>query len=127
MGLDLRLIPIGQLKKHRSGNVNLVMSAKSLLDIGRVDWDLGRKMHEAATPLPKDHDIWGPSGAVIEEGDHEGERCYGKLVADAYGTAYHWMTAKKLLTFLKKHWPKHPVTAYVKALPPNYRVVLDWH
>ncbi len=65
---------------------------------------------------------------VIRDGHAAGERCYGKLVADAYGEPYRWLTAKELLGCLVEHWPAgNPVTAYVRALPSEDLIVLDWH
>ena len=121
MGLDLRLFPIDHLRQGIFGYSHTV------LELGGLGWDLGAKIKERARRLPDGHDITSHLGGRIRDGHAEGERYYGKLVDDAYGEPYRWLTAKKLLPFLEEHWPKHPITAYVRAMPTDGLIVLDWH
>jgi hypothetical protein len=120
MGLALRLLPIDCL--HGSFGFS-----HNVLELGGLSWDLGAKIRDAARRLPDVHDVTSYLGGRIADGSSKGERCYGKLVDDAYGEPYRWLTARELLTFLEDHWPKHPVTAYVRALPSDGLIVLDWH
>lgn len=121
MGLALRLLPIDFLSQGIFGYSHTV------LDIRAVDWDLGAQMSAAARRLPDGHDITGHLGGRISDGQHKGGSCYGRLTDDAYGKPYCWLTAKELLPFLEEHWPKYPATAYVRALPSEGLIVLDWY
>jgi hypothetical protein len=121
MGLALRLFPIDCLHGGSFGYSHTV------LELGGLSWDLGAEIRENARRLPDGHNITAHLATRIEDGKHEGERCYGRLVNDAYGEPYRWLTAKELLPFLVKHWPKRPATAYVRALPGDGLIVLDWH
>ena len=121
MGLALYLCPIDHLSQGLFGN------AHTVLDLGGVSWDLGAEITERARQLPDGHDISGHLGGRIKDGYHQGGRCYGRFVDDAYGESYRWLTAKELLPFLEEHWPASPITAYVRALPSDNLIVLDWH
>jgi hypothetical protein len=121
MGLALRLFPITRLDQGIFGY------SHSVLELGGLTWDLGEEIRERARRLPDGHDITAYLAAVIPDGEAKGERYYGKLVDDSYGKPYCWLTAKELLPFLDEHWPKHPITAYVRALPSDNLIVLDWH
>ena len=92
-----------------------------------MGWDLGARIKDCARPLPDGHNITVYVGGRIRDGYAKGERYYGKLVNDAYGESYRWLTAKELLPFLEEHWPKDPATAYVRAMPSDGLIVLDWH
>lgn len=120
MGLALYLCPIKDLN-------GLFGNAHTVLDLGNLDWDLGAQIKERSRRLPEGHDICGHLAGRIEEGPHQGERCYGRFIYDSYGEPYCWLTAKELLPFLQKHWPHHPATAYVRAMPSDGLIVLDWH
>jgi hypothetical protein len=120
VGLALRLLPVD----HFHGNFG---NCRSLLELGDLDWDLGGTIRERARLLPDGHDISAHLATRIRDGEHEGSRCYGKLVTDVYGELYRWLTARELVPVLREHWPKHPVTAYVDALPDDRLIVLDWH
>lgn len=121
MGLDLALFPIDHFSQGLFG------IAHTVLPLGGLDWDLGAQIKQRARRLPDGHDIAGHLGGRIKDGYHAGERCYGKLVDDAYGEPYCWLTAKELLPFLEEHWADHPATAYVRAMPSDGLIVLDWH
>ena len=121
MGLALRHFPIDHLSHGVFGY------SHNILDLGGLDWDLGKQIQDRARRLPDGHDITTYLGGRIRDGHAEGERYYGKLDDDAYGEPYRWLTAKELLPFLDEHWSKHPVTAYVRAMPSDGLIVLDWH
>lgn len=120
MGLALRLLPVD----HFRGGYGY---SHSILELGGLDWDLGRSIRDRARLLPDGHDIQAYLGKLIPDGECKGERCYGKLVTDVRGELYRWLTARELLPVLREHWPKHPITAYVAALPDDRLIVLDWH
>jgi hypothetical protein len=121
MGLALRLLPIDHLHQGSYGY------SHNLLELGGMSWDLGAEIQKQGRRLPDGHNITSHLGAIIPDGYAKGERHYGKLNTDVYGEPYRWLTAKELLPFLDEHWPKHPVTAYVHALPSDGLIVLDWH
>ena len=120
MGLALRLLPVDHFR-------NGFGYSHSILELDGLDWDLGGTIRDLARLLPDGHDITAYLGKRIPDGACKDERCYGTLVTDAYGELYRWLTARELLPFLSEHWPKHPVTAYVRALPEDRLIVLDWH
>lgn len=121
MGLALRLFPISHLSQGLFANCHTV------LELGGLDWDLGKEISVQARRLPDGHDIQGHLGSRVPDGYYKGEHRYGKFVDDAYGEPYRWLTAKELLPFLEAHWAGHPVTAYVRAMPSDGLIVLDWH
>jgi hypothetical protein len=121
MGLSLYLCPIKHLNRGLFGN------AHTVLDLGGLDWALGAQIKKCSRRLPDGHDIQGQLAARIKDGYHKGEPCYGRFVDDAYGEPYCWLTAKELLPFLEEHWTEHPITAYVRAMPSDGLIVLDWH
>jgi hypothetical protein len=119
--MRLRLFPIDCLITQADG------FSHTILNLGGLSWDLGAKIRESARRLPDDHHITTHLGSRIPDGKYQGERCYGTLTTDAYGEPYQWLTVRDLLIHLDEHWPKHPVTAYVRALPAGGLIVLDWH
>lgn len=121
MGLALRLFPIDHFSQGYFGY------SHNVLELGGLSWDLGEQIQKCGRWLPDGHDISAHLGSCFADGPCKGERRYGKLVDDSYGEAYRWLSAKELLPFLDEHWPKHPVTAYVRALPSDGLIVLDWH
>ena len=121
MGLALRLLPIDHFSNGCFGY------SHSILELGGLDWNLGNAIHNHARLLPDGHNITAYLAKLIPDGECKGERGYGKLATDAYGELYRWLTARELLPLLREHWPKHPVTAYVSALPEDQLIVLDWH
>ena len=121
MGLSLFLFPIDDLYRGTSG------FSHTILNIGDVSWDLGAEIQKVARRLPDGHDISAFLAGTIRNGANKGERCYGTLAKDRYGEPYRWLTAEELLPFLKKHWSKHPATGYVRAMPSDGLIVLDWH
>jgi len=119
MGLALRLLPVDRF--HEGFGIS-----NSVLELGGLPWDLGSTIRDLARLLPDGHDISAYGAKLILDGECKGERCYGKLVNDVYGEPYRWLTAKELHPFLAEHWPKHPVRAYVLAMPDD-RLIVDWH
>jgi hypothetical protein len=120
MGLALRLLPIDKL-------IGTWGSSFNVLELGGISWDFAPKIQAFATLLPPGHDIHAWCGTRIKTGAHKGEHVFGKLDTDCYGERYTWITARDLLPFLLEHWSKHPATAYVRALPEDRWIVLDWH
>ena len=106
MSLALRLFPLDYLS---SGSLHGY--SHTVLELGELSWDLGGELREAARRLPDNHDITAHLGSRIPDGHYKGEHCYGALRTDAYGEPYRWLTARELIVYLDKHWPKHPVTA----------------
>ncbi len=120
MGLSLRLFPIDHLR----GTFGY---SHTILELGDLDWEIGDEIKRCARRLPDGLDITSYLGGRIRDGHAAGERYYGKLVEDGYGEPYCWITARELLRFLKEHWAGHPITAYVRAMPIDGLIVLDWH
>ena len=121
MGLALRLLPITSLHQGIRGY------SHTILELGGLSWDLGADIRALARRLPDGHDITAHLAKRVKDGYHKGESIYGKLVEDSYGEPYRWLTAKELLPFLDEHWPKDPITAFVRAMPSDGLIVLDWH
>jgi hypothetical protein len=137
MGIDLRLLPC---EYWREENGRVWGCSHTILDLGRVH----RDVHDAfdamvkphLVPLPEGHDVTSYVGAVVSEGYYKGERIYGALKDDAYGESYKAVAAKHLLPWLEKHFCydgerggpyQTSIAAYVRALPPDTKIVLDWH
>jgi len=85
------------------------------------------RLRAIARPLPEGHSITSYLGRRVPDGSSKDELTYGVLATDAYGERYTWVDARDLLPVLDRWWPGHPATAYVRALPSDRRVVLDWH
>lgn len=125
MGLALSLFPIEHL--HYSDGPSACWGySHTVLNLGGLSWDMGPEISAAAKPLPDRHSISTLTAGRIKDGTSKGERYYGVLDKDCYGSPYTWITAEALLPFLTEHWPKHPATAYVRALPNDGLIVLDW-
>jgi len=125
VGLALNLFPVEHLT-YGPGPSSCWGYAHTVLRVGGLSWDLGQQIDDAAKLLPDRHSVSSHLGGRVQDGTHKGERCYGVLDKDSYGKPYKWITAEALLPFLDDHWPKHPATAYVRALPKDDLVVLDW-
>jgi hypothetical protein len=125
MGLALSLFPIEHL--HYGGGPSSCWGySHTVLNLGGLTWDLGQLIEAAAKFLPDHHNINTLTAGRIKDGTSKGERYYGVLDKDCYGSPYKWITAVVLLPFLVEHWPKHPVTAYVRTMPDDGMIVLDW-
>jgi len=132
MGVDLRLFPVDFLSTE-----NVRMSSgpaidkkwgysHTILDVPRQQsvWPAVQKL--PATSLAG-YDITGFLGQIIPDGKAEGEMYYGKYTTDPYGAIYKMVTAGNLGPVLRKHFPDHPTTAYVNAMPPDGLIILGWH
>lgn len=121
MSIELRLLPVDRWPSGIEGTCHTVLNAPQ-------DYRMFDEIR-ATVPerLPRIHNFTGHFGSIIEDGTHKGEHGYGKLVSDAYGEPYQWMPASELGPILHKHYPAHPVSAYVMAMPPDDMIVLDWH
>jgi len=137
MGIDLRLLPCEHWHDGK-----LWGYSHTILDLGRIDVDAWNSFQELVKPhlakLPTGHDISSFVGASVTEGYHKGESTYGTIRAkDAYGEPYEVIAAKHLLPWIEAHFQydghlgKGPyqasIAAYVRALPPDTKIVLDWH
>lgn len=121
MSLELRLLPVGMMWSNgTSGNCHTILNAPQ-------DYRVFDEVRERATLLPASHDFTAHLGGRIQSGTHAGSPCYGKLDRDSYGELYRWIRADVLGPILWKHYPAHPVSAYVAALAPDTMIVLDWH
>lgn len=139
MGIDLRLLPC-EFWKMREGR--LWGYSHTILDLGRVS----HEAHDAfqtmvkphLAPLPVDHDVTSFVGRLVPDGSCAGERLYGHFRAtDAYGEAYKVVDTCHLLPWLEEHF-RHDgsngygpyqvaICAYLRALPRDTKIVLDWH
>ena len=125
MGLALNLFPIEHLN-YGTGPSSCWGYSHTVLRLGDLSWDTGQLIAAAGKPLPDRHNISALLAGRVKDGTSQGERYYGVLDKDSYGEPYKWITAEALLPFLDDRWPKHPATAYVRALPKDALVVLDW-
>lgn len=138
MGIDLRLLPC-EIWQERDGR--LWGYSHTVLELGGIcedDWNAFQttvKPHLAE--LPTGHDVASFLGARATDGRHEGEHVYGTFRAtDSYGEPFKVVAARDLLPWLVEHFtydgerggPYHAaIVAYVRALPPDTKIVLDWH
>jgi hypothetical protein len=139
MGLDLSLLPC---EHWREENGRLWGYSHTILDLGRVCQDAYLSFEKMVKPhlaqMPAGHDVSSFVGALVPEGNYyAGERIYGTIRdKDAYGTPYVVVTAQHLLPWLEEHFCydgnrggpyQTSIVAYVRALPPDTKIVLDWH
>lgn len=139
MGLDLRLLPC----EHWSEENGRVWGiSHTILELGRVghdDYDSFQELVKShLVKMPDGHSISSYVGARVPEGYHKGERIYGTIKdTDAYGEPYKVIAARHLLPWLEEHFCydghrghgpyQTAIAAYVRALPPDTKIVLDWH
>jgi len=139
MGIDLRLLPC---EHWREENGRLWGYSHTILELGGVDQDTYRAFEKMVKPhlvkLPAGHHISSYVGARVPEGYYEGEPMYGTIRdKDAYGTPYEAVTVQHLLPWLEEHFCydghcghgpyQTAIAAFVRALPPNTKIILDWH
>lgn len=78
--------------------------------------------------LPLDHDspTFGYSHTVLSlPTDYD---AHARLVLkDAYGRPIQGVTAGAIVRAYGRKWTRHPAICYLRALPPDTRVMLDWH
>ena len=140
MGIDLRLLPCEHWNDRNDGH--LWGYSHTILDLGRVGEDAWNAFQTSVkahlVKLPAGHNVSSYVGALVAEGHHKGERIYGTIRdKDAYGEAYMFVEAQHLLPWLEEHFCydghrghgpyQTAIAAYVRALPPNTKIVLDWH
>lgn len=139
MGLDLRLLPC---EVWSEGPSALWGFAHTMLELGAVSSGAWEAFQEQVAPhlapLPKGHRITSFVGARMTAGLYKGEHVYGPLGdTDAYGKAYKAVTAQHLVAWLGEHFwyegspgnghHQRAVVAFCRALPPDTKIVLDWH
>jgi hypothetical protein len=140
MGLDLRLLPCEHWHE-RDGK--LWGYSHTILDLGGVSEDAWHSFEATVKPhlvkMPAGHDVSSYVGALVPEGSyHAGERIYGTIRdEDAYGTPYEVVSAEHLLPWLVEHFQydghlgrgpyQASIVAYIRALPTDTKIVLDWH
>lgn len=142
MTLNLRLLPC---EEWSTATGRLWGYSHTILELGPVDTDAWNAYEATVQPqalkLPAVHDVAAYVGTIVPDGRHKGERIYGTIRReDVYGTAYEAVEARHLLPWLEKHFRyegiRHheargpyqtAIVAYVRALPPDAKIVLDWH
>lgn len=140
MGIDLRLLPC---EAWHESDGTLWGYSHTILDLGGVGVEEHDAFDEMVRPhvvrLPAGHEITSPVGAVMPEGNYyAGEHVYGRIRdEDAYGRPYEAVAAEHLLPWLAEHFQydghlgrgpyQAAIVAYVRALPPETKIILDWH
>jgi hypothetical protein len=123
MGVDLRLLPVD----HESDRLSF---SHTVLDLAvRRDWF---ERLDAMTDSRLGSDA--PDDFSCYVAHHEPpceETGYGSKVNDAYGRRLRCLRAKDIVASAADFPPDHAknkaVLAYLAALPPDTKVVLDWH
>lgn len=139
MGIDLRLLPCEHWHEEDGHTWGY---SHTILNLGGVCHEAHRAFEEMVKPhlvrLPEGHDVSSFVGALVPEGYYKDERLYGTFRAkDAYGEPYAFVVAKHLLPWLAGHFQydgnlrgrgpyQASILAYVRALPPDTKIVLDW-
>jgi len=139
MGIDLRLLPCEHWHEQQDGS--LWGYSHTILDLGGVSHEthdaFEAQVRSHVVKMPAGHHVTSFVGGRVPEGHHKGERVYGALREDAYGTPYEAVAAEHLLPWLVEHFQydghlgrgpyQASIVAYVRALPPDTKIVLDWH
>ena len=119
MGVDLRLLPL-------DCDVPDIRFSYTVLECERR-----RGLWDKVSALPALEAESGIGCYVSRTND--GECGYGPLPAtDAYGKPYKYTTARHLLTLtgepgVTDSHKNRAIWAYLAELPPDTKVVLDWH
>lgn len=126
MSVRLDLFPIDHVHENPDGTLwgyshTVIRLPEGLEDLIELIGDL-----PSNELLPDGHNITSIVGARITYGPLEGEPTHGVLTTDCMFEPYRWVTAGDLARVLRKFFPKHPTTAYIAAMKPTDRVVLDW-
>lgn len=139
MGIGLRLLPC---EVWFEGPLGLWGFSHTMLELGDVSSEAWEAFQEQVTPhlfpLPRGHHLSSFVGPRMTEGRYKGEHVYGLLGdTDSYGEAYKGVTAQHLVPWLGEHFRyegapgnghhQRAVVAFVRALPPDTKIVLDWH
>jgi len=138
MGLDLRLLPC---EHWHVSDGRLWGHSHTILDLGGVSHDDYLAFEKMVKPhlskMPVGHDVTSYVGARVAEGYYQGEPIYGTIrEKDSYGSPYEVVSPQHLLPWLEEHFRydghrggpyQTAIAAYVRALPPDTKIVLDWH
>lgn len=130
MGADLRLLIADRSceLRTRAGHREIWLLAQTILQVPQ-DYELFAAIRARALPIRiSDHvPRVRVSSWVATTGD--GEQGWGDLdlASDCRGDPYTWVAAGDLAPVLARHLRLHPVTAYVGAMRPSDKVILDWH
>jgi hypothetical protein len=139
MGIDLRLLPCEHWREENERVWGFTHTILELGGVGQDDYDAFEKMVKPhLSKMPANHDVSSFVGARVSEGYHQGEPMYGTIRAkDSYGTPYEVVTAQHLLPWLEEHFRydghcgygpyQASIAAYIRALPPDTKIILDWH
>lgn len=139
VGIALRLLPC----EHWNVTDGRVWGfSHTILNLGDVDVDAWNVFLVQVKPhlkeLPEGHDLSSYVGALVPDGFYKGEKAYGTIrPTDSYGEAYQYVSAQHLLPWLAEHFQydghrgygpyQAAIVAYVRALPPHTKIILDWH
>lgn len=126
MGRELRLITVDVLSAYvRSGSSATWRGiSQATLELPRLD----EGGYERIDLLPA-----APIPSFVEVRSWIGDRASGRLTegivrrTDGNGAPLTWVRAGKLKPVLKKYFKDRPATAYIRALPDDTMVILDWH
>jgi len=126
MGRDLRLITVDVLNAYRMSG-----SSATLHGISEATLELPRTSEEAyeridmlpAEPIPSYVDVYSWIGKRVPSGPAKGSLMEGTLSR----RGLTWLRAKTLKPVLKKYFSERPATQYIRALPDDTMVILDWH
>lgn len=140
MGIDLRLLPCERWHEQQDGTLRGY--SHTILDLGDISQEAHLSFEALVKPhlakMPPGHNVTSFVGARVPEGYYKGERIYGTIcAADAYGSPYEVVAAEHLLPWLAEHFQydghlghgpyQASIVAYVRVLPPETKIVLDWH
>lgn len=130
MGTDLRLLIADRPREFRTraGRRDLWLLAQTILQVPQ-DYELFADIRARALPtLISDHaSCVRVSSWVATTGDDEQGWGDLDLASDCRGDPYTWIDAGDLAPVLDRHLRLYPVTAYVRAMRPSDKVILDWH
>lgn len=139
MGIDLRLLPCEHWHEE---NGKVFGFSHTILELGRIYEEAWGAFETMVKPhlakLPDGHDISSFVGGRVPVGFHKGEPMYDTIRAkDAYGSPYEAVTAAYLLPWIVEHFQydgrrghgpyQTAIVAYMRALPPDTKIILDWH
>lgn len=123
MGIDLRIHPVEAL--HTRG-ATCWGYAHTMIAVP-LGGDLMSEINAIAVRLPAGHDVSTFTGVRIPDGAMKNEHAYGTCSTDGYGNPLCWVSAGQLGTLLAKRRPRSPVAAYVRALPSETKIIIEWH
>jgi hypothetical protein len=139
MGIDLRLLPC---EHWHEVDGKLWGYSHTILELGSIWEEAWHAFQTMVKPhlvrMPASHNVTSFVGARVDEGYYKGEGIYGTIRdKDAYGAPYEVVVAEHLLPWLAEHFKydggsgcgpyQTSIVAYVRGLPPNTKIVLDWY